>query len=107
MPHDPDGSREQGIEFGELLDDLDDESYPLSHETVLERYGDCELGLPGKEVTLREVLAPEDDEQYEDADSVRQAVFNMVGGEAVGREEYSDRGGNTQEVNDSTETESF
>lgn len=106
MTDDPDTTREQGIEFGGLVADLNDESYPVSHETILSRYGDRELGLSGERVTLREVLTAEHG-SYADAESVRQAVFNMVGSEAVGREDYSDRGGCSPEVNYSTETESL
>lgn len=107
MANDPDDTREQGIEFGALADDLENESYPLSHEELLGRYGDREIGLIGKQTTLREVLSPENEQKYEDEESVRQAVFGMVGDEAIGREEYSDRGGSAPEAGDSTETESL
>jgi len=40
-----DDSREQGVEFGPLADELEDEEYPMDLETLLERYGDHELGL--------------------------------------------------------------
>lgn len=107
MANDSEDTREQGIEFGALIDDLEDESYPLSHETLLNRYGDRELDLIDEQVSLREVLSPEQEQEYKDAESVRQAVFSMVGDEAVGREGYSDRGGDTRDGDDSTEAESF
>jgi len=107
MSNDADDAREHGIEFGALTGDLEDESFPLSHETLLSRYGDRELGLIGERVTLREVLSGEHEREYEDVEGVRQAVFTMVGDEAIGREGYSDRGGNATEVNDSTETGSL
>lgn len=107
MANDPDDTREHGIEFGALADDLDDESYPIAQETLLERYGDHELDLVGETVPLGEVLSTEREREYENAEGVRQAVLNMVGSEAVGREEYSDRGGNTHEVDDAAETESL
>lgn len=107
MVSDTDDTREHGIEFGGLASDLEDESYPLSHETLLSRYGDRELGLSGEQVTLREILSPEQEQEYEDAESVRQAVFTMVGDDAVGREGYSDRGGSGSDGNDSTRTESI
>jgi hypothetical protein len=87
-----DESREQGIEFGALAEELTEETYPISHAEVLERYGDRELVLSSGETTVREVLQSEHETEYEDADSVRQAIFNMVGDQAVGREGYSDRG---------------
>lgn len=105
---DSDDTREQGIEFGSLAEDLEDESYPLSQEALLDRYGDYEIGLGDEQVPLREVLAPEEEREYEDVESVRQAVFNMVGSEAVGRKGYSDRGGNaTDDGDESDDAESF
>ena len=107
MANDSDETREQGIEFGGLAGDLEDESYPLSHETLLSRYGDHELGLPDSQVPLREVLPPGQEQEYEDVESVRQAVFSMVGDEAVGRQEYSDRGENPTHDDEPTEPESI
>jgi len=107
MADKPDDTREHGIEFGGLVQDLEKESYPLSHEAVLSRYGDRELELVGEPTTVREVLSPENEGEYEDAEGVKQAILNMVGDEAVGRENYSDRGGNAEDDEDAEETESF
>jgi len=87
--------REQGIEFGSITDDLESESYPMSHEEVLDRYGDRELDLENGSTTVGEVLSEEMEREYQDAEGVRQAIFNMVGSAAVGRQHYSDRGGET------------
>lgn len=99
-----DESREQGIEFGALAEDLEEERYPISHADLLTRYGDRELELAGGETKVREVLHPENESEYEDAESVRQAIFTMVGSDAVGREGYSDRGGDSEGI-DSRDTE--
>lgn len=107
MSNDSVDSREQGIEFGSLAEDLEDESYPLAHDELLDRYGDRELELVDKRVPLRDVLGPENEREYEDAEGVRQAIFSMVGDAAVGREGYSDRGGNSAAVDDAEEDESF
>ncbi|MGM0718038.1 MAG: hypothetical protein ACQET5_12880 [Halobacteriota archaeon] len=40
-----DDTRKLGIECGALIGDLEDESYPLSHGTILSRSGGRELGL--------------------------------------------------------------
>jgi len=90
-------SREQGIEFGPLAEDLEDESYPMSMAEVLEKYGDSELDLESGSTTVDEILSEEREREFEDAEAVRQAIFNMVGSAAVGREGYSDRGGETPE----------
>ena len=107
MATDSEGNREHGIEFGDLVADLDDESFPLSHDALLDRYGDRELGLFDDQVALDEVLQQEGEQEYEDAESVRQTVLNMVGGEAVGREGYSDRGGTGANGEGESDPESF
>jgi hypothetical protein len=95
MAQDQGDSREQGIEFGPLAEDLADESYPLTHQELLDRHGDQTLELGDGSATLRELLGGESDQEYEDEESVRQAIFNMSGSDAIGRAEYSDRGGTT------------
>ena len=85
--------REAGIEFGDLKDDLEAESYPMTLEELLAEHGDEELGVGDETVTLREVLEPLEEDTYESRDEVTQAVFNMVDRDAVGRQRYSDRGG--------------
>lgn len=88
-----DESREQGVEFGPLADDLQNEEYPLSNGDLLETYGDREIDLQDGGESLNEVLAPLEDRSYDDADDVMQTVIGMVGDEAIGRKNYSDRGG--------------
>lgn len=99
-------NRDRGIEFGDLTDDLEGESYPLSKAELLERYGDRDLEHSGGSVTLRELLVEEGDREFETADDVHETILNMVGSEAIGREGYSDRGAGTAEQN-GDEDESF
>jgi hypothetical protein len=107
MGDESDNTREHGIEFGELATDLEDESYPLSHETLLSRYGDRELVLIDGQATVQEILSADTEQEYEDKEGVQQAILNMVGDEAVGREGYSDRGGSVEDDDGSAEAESF
>jgi hypothetical protein len=104
VPDDTSGSdaagetREQGVDFGRLADELETREYPATREELLAEYGDYELEMAGGSETLRDVLGPQEESgdeerRYESAEAVRQAVYNMVGSEAVGREDYSDRGG--------------
>lgn len=90
-----DDSRAHGIELGSLAEELEEESYPMTKEEVLERYGDHEIDLQSGKTTVDEILDPEQERDFEDPQGVRQAIFNMVGDDAVGREGYSDRGGST------------
>ena len=90
-----DDSREQGVEFGSLAEELEDETYPLDKAELLERYGDHELVLEDDMTALGAVLEPLGEDEFESADDVRQSVLTMVSDEAIGRENYSDRGGET------------
>jgi hypothetical protein len=99
-----DDSREQGVEFGSLADELETESYPIGKEELLGTYGDREIVLEDDTQSLREVLGPLGEDEFESADDVRQSVMTMVGDEAVGRKNYSDRGGETDTPADDEET---
>lgn len=97
-------SREQGVEFGPLADDLEDEEYPIDLEELLERYGDHELGLGDDTATLQTVLEPQGEGTFESAEDVRQTIIGMVSDDAIGRKNYSDRGGSTDDEEDSEES---
>lgn len=95
MPAD-DNNREQGVEFGELADDLETEEYPIDNAELLDSYGDRSIELQGGEETLQDVLGPLE-RTYDSAENVRQSVIGMVGDDAIGRKGYTDRGGVTSE----------
>jgi len=96
-------SREQGVEFGSLLTALENHDYPTTQEELLAEYGEETLDLADGEETLssalaeRELAEEQDTIEYESAADVHQAVLNMVGDRAVGRTDYSDRGGSLQD----------
>ena len=100
------GSRTHGVEFGDLEEALEDHEYPTTADALFEEFGDHELELPIGDVSFVEILGPyaeDPDQQFNDAEEVRQAVLNMVGDEAVGEKGYSDRGGDQE----SDDTQSF
>ncbi|RAW44622.1 hypothetical protein DQW50_13400 [Halorubrum sp. 48-1-W] len=96
MTDENEDSRKQGVEFGPLADELEDEEYPIDKAALLERYGDRELELEGDTTTIRTVLEAQGEATYESADDVRRCVIGMVSDEAIGRDNYSDRGGSTE-----------
>lgn len=104
-----DESRTQGIELGELDEELASHDYPTTATALVDEYGDYVIQLPGGSQRVEEVLGlyEEDDQEFTDAEDVRQAIHNLVGAEAVGREHYSDRGGSTPEEGIDVEDESF
>ena len=104
-----DDDREQGIDFGRLDDELDAVAYPVTLDELLADHGDAELVMGDETTTLRAVLEPLGDDEYESADEVRQAVFNMADRDAVGRQRYTDRGESSpgEEDDGSTTNESL
>jgi hypothetical protein len=106
---DDDESRSQGIELGDLDEKLESHDYPTTATTLVDEYGDHEISLPGGSQRVEEVLGlyEEDDQEFTDAEEVRQAIHNLVGAEAVGRDHYSDRGGSTPDEGGENEDESF
>ena len=102
-----DASREQGIEFGHLYQALEDHDYPATRDELIAEYGDHELDTGGGTQSFATVMKRFGDEvgddqthQFESAEEVRQAVFSLIGSEAVGRQEYSDRGDTTYDMVD-------
>lgn len=96
-----DSNREHGIEFGDLEDELRSIDYPTDYETIVEQYGNFELDLESDSTTVREALEMLGDREYESPEDVLFAIKNSVGGDAVGREGYTDRGGGEpDDVND-------
>lgn len=92
-----DEPREQGVEFGPLADDLENVEYPMSKAKLLETYGDRELELQDGQQTLREVLDPLGEMSFDSADDVIQRTIGMVSDDAIGRKNYTDRGGEPSE----------
>lgn len=101
---DPDHSREQGVEFGTLVDQLRDEEFPMDKEALLDAYGSLEVGLESGSQTVRDLIEPLGESTFRSVDDVTQSVLNMVDDEAVGRKNYSDRGGEASVADDTDES---
>ena len=101
-----DERREQGVAFGDLADDLEAAEYPMDRAELLERYGHREVAFADATRTLAALLEPLGEDEFESAEAVRRSVLNVAGDAAVGREEYSDRGGRTGEGADEDAPES-
>ncbi|SEW04267.1 DUF5789 family protein [Natrinema salifodinae] len=87
----PEDNRELGVELGDLQEDIQSEDFPIGHDELLEKYGDEEIEMSGETTTLEELIGPLGEDQYRDYGEVEQAIMNMVGDEAIGRKNYSDR----------------
>ncbi len=86
-----DDNRQLGVELGELGDDIQDADYPLSEDELFDRFGDREIEMDGNTTTLEALIEPLGEDEYQDPGQVEQAIMNMVGDEAIGRKNYSDR----------------
>ena len=86
-----DDSRTLGVELGDLGDDLENHEYPISEAELFDQYGDEEIEMGEETATLQELIEPLNEDEYSSADEVEQAIMNMVGDEAIGRKNYSDR----------------
>lgn len=103
-------NREQGVVLGDLDDELESHDYPASSSELVDEYGDYEIEMSGGSQRLEEVLGllEEDEQEFQDAEAARQMIYNLVGTQAVGRDRYSDRAGETPEEGDlASEDESF
>lgn len=88
-----DDSREHGVEFGPLADDLQSESYPQEKSELLSEYGAREVDLEDGTQTLQAVLGPLGGTTYSSAEEVMRGVVGNVDDGAIGRKNYTDRGG--------------
>lgn len=86
-----DSNREQGVELGDLGTKIKEHDYPASQDELLDAYGDEELEMDEETTTFRELLEPFNEDSYESPFEVEQAIMTMVGDEAIGRKNYSDR----------------
>lgn len=96
-----DDRRAEGVDFEALAPVLEEVSYPIGSEELVERYGDRELGRTNADpITLRELFDGMGENTFESAEGVRTMCLSMMPRESVGPSNYSDRGGATP-----TETE--
>ena len=84
-------TREQGVEFGELADQIASHEYPATSDDLIDEYGRYEVEVPNGTQTLQDLFQPLQAEEFESPEDARQAVFNMVDDRAIGRKGYSDR----------------
>ncbi|MFB6121439.1 MAG: hypothetical protein ABEJ68_10020 [Halobacteriaceae archaeon] len=85
-------SREGGVEFGDVRNQLRDLSYPLTGADVIAACGDGTMDLADGTRTVSEALKPCRDHTFESPADVEATLFSMVPVGAVGRKHYTDRG---------------
>lgn len=84
-------TREIGVDFGPLARQLESHEYPATSDELIDAYGDAVLTFQNGKQTLEEVFETMETASFDSADDARQAVFNRVNEQAIGRKGYSDR----------------
>ena len=84
-------NRTLGVELGELGENLESHEYPASQEELVDAYGEAEIELEEETITFEDLISPLNEDEYQSYEEVEGAIMNMVGDDAIGRKNYSDR----------------
>ena len=85
----------EGVDFTEINPVLDDLSYPITTEELVDRHGDRTLERTNADpVSVAELFGYIDD-TFESDEAVRQMALSQMPRDSEGRTNYSDRGGAT------------
>lgn len=99
---DPD--RVQGVDFSGVDAVLDDLSYPVTTDELIERHGDLELERTNADpISFRELFDYMGDDTFESEEQLRQMILGQMPRDSEGRTNYSDRGGSHPEATEEAE----
>ena len=107
---DEDTDREEGVDFTDISPVLEEISYPITAEELIERHGDREFGRTNADpITVAEVFDHMGEDTFESAEEVRRMALSQMPRDSVGRARYSDRGASddTSETEGATDDESI
>lgn len=86
--------RVEGVDFSNVNPILDQISFPITADELIERYGDRELQRTNADpISLRELFDYMGDDSFESEDQLRQMIIGQMPRDSAGRTNYSDRGG--------------
>jgi hypothetical protein len=101
---DDDTEFEEGVDFSEIDPILDDLSYPITADELVERHGDVELERTNADpISIEELFDYMGDDTFESEEQVRQMILGQMPRDSVGRAGYSDRGGSQPEATEAAE----
>lgn len=101
---DDDPDRVEGVDFGSLNPLLDERSYPVTADELVERYGDRELERTNAgPITFRELFDHVGDTTFDSEDQLRQMLPAQMPRESEGRTNYADRGSSNPTLTDAAE----
>ncbi|WP_324662352.1 DUF5789 family protein [Haloarcula sediminis] len=90
-----DPARVEGVDFTSINPVLEDVSYPISTEELVDQHGDREIERTNADAVTVEELFGYIDDTFDSDESVRQMVLSQMPRDSEGRTNYSDRGGST------------
>ena len=97
----------EGVDFTSINPVLEDISYPITTDELVDRHGDRELERTNADPVTVEELFGEIDDTFDSDEAVRQMVLAQMPRGSEGRTNYSDRGGSlpveTETAEDATE----
>lgn len=86
--------RIEGVDFTEINPVLDDLSYPITSEELLEQYGESEVERTNAEpISLEELFQYMGEDVFDSKRQLRQMILGQMPRGSEGRTNYSDRGG--------------
>lgn len=91
---DDDTDMYEGVDLSNIESELEDLSYPVTAEELVERYGDRELGRTNADpITIEELFEYMGETSFESKRQVHQMIIGQMPRDSEGRTNYSDRGG--------------
>ena len=101
---DDDPDRVEGVDFTDINPVLDDLSYPITADELVERYGDRELERTNADpISIEELFDYMGDDTFESEEQLRQMIMAQMPRDSEGRTDYSDRGGSHPVATDEAE----
>ena len=101
--------REEGVNFTDIDPVLEGLDYPVTSEEFVADHGDHTIERTNADpITVGELFEGIGDDTFESPEEIRQSILTYMPADSVGRQQYSDRGGDTPDAPDtSDQDESF
>ncbi|MDS0260657.1 hypothetical protein NDI56_14720 [Haloarcula sp. S1CR25-12] len=88
--------RDEGVDFTPINPVLTGIEYPITTAELVGQHGARSVERTNAEsITVQELFRGTGADTFESPEEVRQSLLNLMPGESVGRQRYSDRGGAT------------
>jgi len=89
-----DSRRVEGVDFSEIDPLIDDVSYPITADELVDRFGDVELDRTNADsIAVAELFEYMGEDRFDSKNGVRQMLLSQMPQDSEGRTNYSDRGG--------------